>query len=301
MLDTTQSPLTQRLIANFQSRTPLRTGSLIVTLFGDAIAPRGGSVSLTSLIQTLSPLGLSHRAVRTAVYRLVQDGVLTNRQEGRLSYYALTPDGHREFDAASQRIYAITDPEWHSRWHLILAHSLCASQKTKLRKDLEWLGFGQVNADLFAHPSPDHAVLGTHLERLGCANDVIVMDARIDVSQPLLDLVQTTWPLSALETAYAQLTQRFAPCADKPAQTPLDAFYLRTFVIHEYRKILLRDPRLPNELLPDNWRGHQARQLVAHIYHQALDLSEEFIDAALTDQHGPLPAPDPSLARRFRQ
>ena len=34
----------ERLIERFQQRRPLRTGSLIITLFGDAIVPRGGAV-----------------------------------------------------------------------------------------------------------------------------------------------------------------------------------------------------------------------------------------------------------------
>ena len=66
---------TQPLIEHFKRRKPLRTGSLIVTIFGDSVAPRGGVVSLGSLIGVLDPLGISHRLVRTAVYRLVQEGL----------------------------------------------------------------------------------------------------------------------------------------------------------------------------------------------------------------------------------
>ena len=40
----------QSLVAEFRSRTTLRAGSLITTVFGDAIAPRGGTVWLGSLM-----------------------------------------------------------------------------------------------------------------------------------------------------------------------------------------------------------------------------------------------------------
>ena len=39
-----QSDHLELLIKRFQQQRPLRTGSLIITLFGDAIVPRGGTV-----------------------------------------------------------------------------------------------------------------------------------------------------------------------------------------------------------------------------------------------------------------
>ena len=61
------------LVAEFRSRTTLRAGSLITTVFGDAIAPRGGTVWLGSLIAVMGEFGVNERLVRTSVFRLVQD------------------------------------------------------------------------------------------------------------------------------------------------------------------------------------------------------------------------------------
>ena len=51
-----QSDHLELLIKRFQQQRPLRTGSLIITLFGDAIVPRGGTVWLGSLIELLAPM-----------------------------------------------------------------------------------------------------------------------------------------------------------------------------------------------------------------------------------------------------
>ena len=64
------------LAEDYGSMRPLRGGSLIITVFGDAILPRGGSIWLGSLIKLVQPLGLSERLVRTSVFRLAQDGWL---------------------------------------------------------------------------------------------------------------------------------------------------------------------------------------------------------------------------------
>src|SRR6266576_3488989 len=97
---------TQGLLRRLQSQRPIRGGSLLVTIFGDAIAPRGGVVTLGSLIKLAGPFGLTERLVRTSVARLAQDGWLVARRDGRLSEYRLAPQGQQRFAEATQRIYS---------------------------------------------------------------------------------------------------------------------------------------------------------------------------------------------------
>jgi phenylacetic acid degradation operon negative regulatory protein len=77
----------ERVVSAFQRQRPVRTGSLIITLFGDALAPRGGEISLASLIALLAGFGVSERLVRTAVGRLAKEGWIQAERLGRLSYY----------------------------------------------------------------------------------------------------------------------------------------------------------------------------------------------------------------------
>ena len=60
------TPIQQR-IADFRAQDRVQAGSLITTLFGDAVIPRGGRIWLGSLIRLLEPLGVNERLVRTAV------------------------------------------------------------------------------------------------------------------------------------------------------------------------------------------------------------------------------------------
>ena len=61
------SATARELVARFRRQRPLRGGSLIITIFGDSIMPRGGAVSLGSLIALGAPFGLNERLVRTAI------------------------------------------------------------------------------------------------------------------------------------------------------------------------------------------------------------------------------------------
>ncbi len=74
---------------------------------------------------------------------------------------------------------------------------------------------------------------------------------------------------------------------------------MRTLLIHEYRKITLRDPHLPLELLPANWSGTAAYTLCRNLYSRVQPASEQFLSAALETADGPLPEPTPQFFERF--
>jgi phenylacetic acid degradation operon negative regulatory protein len=110
-------PGLERWIRRVLAAAPPKAKSLVVTVWGDSIAPHGGAVWLSGLIGLLAPFGINERLVRTSVYRLAQEGWLSARQDGRRSLYRLTSQGQRRFEHAYRRIYAppATDP-WDGDW-----------------------------------------------------------------------------------------------------------------------------------------------------------------------------------------
>ncbi len=110
----------ETILDNFQKRRPLRAGSLIMTIFGDALMPRGGEVWLGSLINVVEPFGLNPRLTRTAVFRLTQDQWLRAKPIGRRSYYQVTESGRASFTQAFKRIYANASPDWRGEWTLAI-------------------------------------------------------------------------------------------------------------------------------------------------------------------------------------
>src|SRR5271157_4390321 len=110
----------RELLARFRRQRPLRGGSLIITIFGDCIMPRGGAVSLGSLIALGAPFGLNERLVRTATARLAQEGWLEGRRVGNPSEYRLSARGRERFAEATVRIYGGPASEWSGRWTLVV-------------------------------------------------------------------------------------------------------------------------------------------------------------------------------------
>jgi phenylacetic acid degradation operon negative regulatory protein len=294
----------RKLVADFQSRPTLRAGSLITTVFGDSIAPRGGVVWLGSLIEAMSEFGVSERLVRTSVFRLAKDGWLRSDQVGRRSYYSLTDEGRERFEQATHRIYGEPATHWNGHWCLLLLSALDAQDKERARKELGWLGFGAMSANVLAHPTPDTADLDIALRRLKLSDDVVVMSAHTVRSDAAMRrLAQSGWNLDDIDLRYKNFVGMFRPVLAKLDKTtpvePKTAFLLRTLLIQEYRKVLLRDPQLPSELLRANWHGAPAYQLCRNLYLNLQEAADEYLTSVMETADGPLPPPGKSVSKRF--
>jgi phenylacetic acid degradation operon negative regulatory protein len=296
----------------FRQNSRIQAGSLITTVFGDAILPRGGRVSLGSMIQLLQPLGVNERLVRTAVYRLVKEEWLQSEALGRKTDYMLTPSGRRRFDEASRQIYAADIPGWDRRWRLILVlGELDVRLREPLRKALFWHGFGETASGSFVHPTAD---LEQVMESLVAAGQdrvqaqlmpLVAVNTQAVSCAKDIDMVQKAWNLDGLAASYEGFVHTYQAIRDALAAgghgavSEEAAFLVRTLLIHDVRRLLLRDPQLPESLLPANWPGSRARHLCRDLYRKLLPLSERHLDAHVRLSSGLVPPSTPVLASRF--
>jgi len=294
----------KKLVDDFRSRPTLRAGSLITTVFGDAIAPRGGTVWLGSLINTMADFGISERLVRTSVFRLAKEGWLQSEQIGRRSYYSLTADGRQRFEQATNRIYGQPLESWDGEWCLLLLSALDTPTKEKARKEFGWLGFGPLSANVLAHPSPEPPELEMTMRRIGVEDSLVVMrGSTIRSDAAMRALTHDCWNLDEINARYNEFVQVFRPVykalSGKQAISEQSAFQIRTLLIQEYRKVLLRDPWLPAELLPADWQGAAAYQLCRNLYLGVHMQADAHLDRMMESADGPLPPPSRAFTHRF--
>jgi len=303
------NPISDRIDAFCRQRR-VQASSLIVTIFGDAVLPRGGRVWLGSLIQLLEPMQLNERLVRTSVFRLVKDGWLSAETVGRRANYALTPWGRRRFEEASSQIYAARAPVWDKRWRMMLVvGELSSRQREQLRRTLFWKGFGLIGPNCFIHPGVQ---LGEVIDALSAEGlqallrnlvPMMAEDFQSAHAASDADLVTRAWDLSALGQSYADFVAMYSPIlAHARAVSVADdeqAFLLRMLLIHDYRRLLLRDPELPDALLPKDWSGRQARALCKELYKQIEVPSERYLDKTLQLANGPMLVRDSAVGERF--
>ena len=285
-----QPPLAR--IVEQLKREPSRTGSIVITVFGDAIVPRGGSVWLGALLEFFEGLDIDAGVVRTAMSRLAADGWLERNKIGRNSFYRLAKKGRHTFAAATTHIYDPPPSDWTGRFELLLIGN--GGDRDAAREALKNAGFGSPLPGVWVAPSgvpiPEEAAGAIRLE----------VSAEDDSGRRLLS---ESWPLQRTADAYQKFMKTFEPLrgwlgSERP-MSDADAFTARILLIHHYRRVVLRDPLLPGALLPTDWPGRAARNLCGEIYRGLLAASEQWLDRHGTNEDGPLPKPGKELARRF--
>lgn len=290
------------LVSRFRRQRPLRGGSLIVTIFGDSILPRGGAIALGSLIRLAAPFGLKERLVRTASARLAQEGWLEARRSGTLSEYHLSATGRERFAEATRRIYSEPQTDWSGRWTVVVVPAMPAAQRKQVSAELLWRGFGALAANVFAHPELDARSLAAQRHSVDYLTDVIVFEADLTADDAPQRLIGLGWDLQDLASRYLRFVKRFErirAALETGSLDPQQCFSVRTLLIHEYRRLHLRDPLLPARLLPTDWPGAPAAVLCGNIYARVFALSEDYLSQAALQLEGALPAPDPSVMQRF--
>ncbi len=281
------------LLNRLHASRPVRAWSLIVTLYGDAIVPRGGSLWLGSLTAIMAWFGIDAGHVRTATSRLVTDGWLERERIGRKSYYRLSKREEASFCAATKRIYFSADQDFDGRLRLALLGPQVDDRST-VRALLEREGFAALSPTVYvalADASAQIAALGG------------VFIVRADPGKTGPAIAAAAFNLAPMAAWYRDFVERFAPLdrslAAGECLHPADALVARVLLIHEFRRIVLRDPALPRSLLPADWPGTTSRALAARVYRRLVPAAEAYLDRNASNEDGPLPPPDTDFFRRF--
>ena len=246
------SPLIDNLHGN-----RLRVWSIVVTIFGDCIQPRGGRAALSELQAITDRLGIEGGALRTAMSRLAQDGWVNRDREGRNSFYTLSDKGKAESEPASRQIYrsrfSVSDKPW------VIAIS---AQPIESAKDMP----------AFAVTRQVQLIDAEHIAERRAAGDLIVEGRPREIPH----WVHAAAIGQSLTGDYTHLADLLEPLNPDAVQTlsPLDALALRVLLIHAWRRIVLRHPAPPEGLTDPSWPGETCHAALAHLYPCLIALSE---------------------------
>jgi phenylacetic acid degradation operon negative regulatory protein len=282
----------RELVAAFNRRKPVRAGSLIITLYGDAIVPRGGSLSLGDITRIMQLFRIDGGPVRTAISRLATEKWLERRKVGRNTFYRLSKAGEGEFARATKRIYFPGPAAAAKSVRLALLNGGTASRPSQ-RKSLEAAGFAPLNALTYVSADPGAA--------LKSAKGIHLLD--LPPSAEAIEILRVSHHLDELAARYREFIAQFRKLRDALAGGATlegsGALIVRLLLIQEFRRIVLRDPALPPDLLPAGWLGEEARRLAADIYGRVLAAAERELDLCQADESNPLPKPNAALYQRF--
>lgn len=267
-----------------RSGVVLRAWSLAVSFLGDCIVPRGGDVGMATISEVLAAFSVEPGVTRTSMSRLASDGWVARRRVGRNSFYSLTPVALAESEAATRRIYAPRHPQDPCSWRVYLGGGLPKPEQARLRAVLGRRGAAEIGAHVYLLPAGDEPPDPGRAIALN-ADPLPDADARL--------LVERAFDLATLAEDYTRFLAAFAPVRDRldagRKLLGIEAVAMRVFVIHCFRRIVLRDPMVPAPYLPEGWPGIAARETASAVWRVLFRASEAWLDANAASPCGPLP------------
>lgn len=191
-----------------------------------------------------------------AVWRMFKTGDIERIVSNGQAAIRLTSSGKekwtREFPLAT-----LSQRPWDGRWRIV---SFDIPEKLKgrresLRNKIERFGMGQLQESLYITPFDFGSDLREFIESHGLSDYVVVFEARNTFGEEARSLAWRVWRLEQLEEKYHDLLQLVyqKDLRDKDEKSDLQT---------KYEEVLLDDPLLPKELLPDDWIGFKVRKLI---------------------------------------
>ncbi|AVW93702.1 MULTISPECIES: PaaX family transcriptional regulator C-terminal domain-containing protein [Roseobacteraceae] len=251
--------------------SPPRAPDFIVTIYGDVVEPRGGTLWMGALIECCAEHGISESLVRTAVSRLVSSGRLEGARLGRKSFYRLSTAAQAEFRDAARILF--DSPPTPESWLVALREpDACGEAPFPWVRLASGVALAPARTDLRAI-------------------DGVIFEAH-PVSGHIPALAAQNWPLCDVATAYKRVIDRYAHLMerlDEATASGSTALTLRLRLVDDYRRAALADPQLPLHACPDEWPADAAQDLFTRLYLALSPAADRHIAAQFQNQSGFLP------------
>ncbi|MGB1331097.1 MAG: hypothetical protein ACPG6M_00790 [Paracoccaceae bacterium] len=233
-------------VAHILGGDPPRVWSFIVTIFGDLAREDDRYISSRTLNRLTAEIGVKPEATRVALHRLRKEDWLESAKFGRESHYRLTNKGRKLSREAAPRIYGDTFDR--PLWMALYDPGSAAPDGLRILSGMclvaqEHKGAMNVALD---HPLPQWMV-----DRL------VEQDVR---------------------NAANNLHQRLQTLAQISDLSNLDRVVLRLSIVHEWRRIILRVPDVPDHVIGDGIALRDLRQSVQHLLTLLSDVSLDHVD-----------------------
>jgi phenylacetic acid degradation operon negative regulatory protein len=241
--------------------------SVLLTFCGAYVLDQR-AVSAASFVRVLGDIGIREYATRSALTRMVRNGLLRTRRSGRQVYYGVSDTGRVVLTEAATRVWdkGVVLRRWNGEWTLF-GFSIPESRRDErhsLRSRLTWAGFGMLQHGLWISPHPiDPHLL---LAESDAAHFVHGFVARPTIGTDVDTIIASAWDLESLAKRYRTFLARWDVPQPIPGATALSRQLL---LATEWLLLVREDPCLPLQHLPEDWPGHRA-QSVARALRAAL-------------------------------
>lgn len=194
------------------------------------------------------------------VRRMLRVGYIEKIVKRGEVYIRLTSGGKKKL-VRDFPIFAFRKKKWDGICTLFIfdIRELDKIKRDNFRRWIYSIGAGQVQKSAYLLPYDLAIELSEAIENFGLEDEVEIFLTTLDFVKDKKAFAYRVWKLDKLEEEYFEVLEKIEVLEnlkDKQRERVLKK------VRGDYLRVLLKDPLLPNELLPEEWAGDKLRKLL---------------------------------------
>ena len=252
--------------------------SLLLTVLGEYVLPRGDAVWHETLVSAWSRSGYSPAGRAPGTVAQHPRRVADERAPR-------APDTRVPSDRAAEccrtgaaRIYSFGEPwAWDGRWLVLIVRVPEERREVRhqVRTRLAWAGLGSLGGGVWLTPHVEReAELATIVQDEPAAETTSFI-ATLGNLGSAAAVAAAGWDLAAVREHYETFIDQFRRVA---TASPQRCFRIQTLLVHAWRKFPFLDPDLPAELLAASWPRRRAHELFARQHDTLAAPARAFFD-----------------------
>lgn len=216
----------------------------------------GANGSLDWYYRPWSIFNVSRSAFQTAISRQISTGeIIKIIDPNKGVVYRMSPKGemniYRDYPLAK-----LAKQPWDGLWRMVI-YDLPVKlnyKRDRLRSKLVELGFGCYQKSVYVTPLDVLAELKEYAENQGLIDSVVVFEGSRIFGEKTRILADRLWNLALINEEYFELGVKLDLFVrnGKPKERYKEIW-------DDFTKIILKDPLLPDDFLPNNWVGEKIK------------------------------------------
>ncbi len=257
--------------------------SAIVSLFGGWLVFMDNWIAVADLVTLMETVDLEGPAVRSAVARLKQKGLLEAITLDGVAGYSATEDLRAVLDQGEERIFTSEIPADLDDGWVLAVFSVPESerpQRRQLRNQLTSLGFGPIASGVFMAPHRARSEAENLLTRNGLDRYVHLFKADYLGFESILELAKSAWDSEELSSRYRGFTRRNTQAiarVNSSQDRERQAFVACMRALEDWRPLLYQDPGLPDQIQECATDRARARKVFAEIGDKLKPQADTFV------------------------
>jgi phenylacetic acid degradation operon negative regulatory protein len=209
------------------------------------------------------------------VWRTLKTGYIEKVIRNGIPYLRLTSSGKNKIkrDFPFLKFQA---SKWDKKWRVVIfdIQELTRRTRDRLRTKLKELGFGMFQQSVYISPYDIARDFAEFIESEHLDDVAYILEVSRISSGDIKMLVNKIWKLDRINEEYRELIEemegndlisfngRIKKLHHESLEEQEKIKSLIRKMYEKYLEILMRDPFLPYELLPDNWSGRRVRNII---------------------------------------